>query len=184
MDLQQKLTAFWQPSPVYVGILTAGFLKYTRRTKMFSDTDTLINSQDKQKQKQKQRQQERRRGLISIYNLGFAATALGHWIALYTILRDPKLALSKVFLPSIAPQTEKSNGILNFLQWDMALYTASAAVHGLQSVLEFRTRGFATTYQTVSAALSFSLGHALVGPAAAQIGLSIWKEKLLLNMGI
>jgi hypothetical protein len=41
-----------------------------------------------------------------------------------------------------------------------------------------------TTSQAVSAALSFSLGHAVVGPAAAQIGLSTWKGKLLLDMGI
>ena len=184
MDLRQKLTAFWQPSPVYVGILTAGVLQYTRRTKTVSDAESLADPKDKQKQRLKQRQQERRRSLISVYNLGFVATTLGHWAAVYTILKDPKLSLLKVFLPSIAPQTEKSNGILNFLQWDMVLYTASAAVHGLQSVLELRTRGYVTTYQAVSAALSFSLGHAVVGPAAAQIGLSVWKEKLLLNMGL
>lgn len=82
------------------------------------------------------------------------------------------------------PQTEKGNGILNFLQWDMGLYVASAAVHGLQSILEFRTRGYVTTGQAVSAALSYSFGHAIVGPTAAQIGLSTWKEKLLLDMGI
>lgn len=181
-DLRQKLTALWQPSPVYVGILTAGILQYTRRSKATSNADSLTDP--KENQNQKQHQQERRQRLISTYNLGFAATTLGHWFAVYTVLKDPKLSLSKVFLPSTAPQTEQSNSILNFLQWDMGLYVASAAVHGLQSILEFRARGYVTTSQAASAALSFSLGHAAVGPAAAQIGLSIWKEKLLLNMGI
>lgn len=183
-DLRQKLTALWQPSPVYVSVLTAGILQYTRRSGATSNTDGLTPPKDKQEQKQRQHQQEKRRRLISFYNLGFAATTLGHWLAIYTVLKDPELSLSRVFLPSIAPQSEQSNGILNFLQWDMGLYVASAAVHGLQSILEFRARGYVTTSQAVSAALSFSLVHVAVGPAAAQIGLSIWKEKLLLNMGI
>lgn len=181
-DLRQKLTALWQPSPVYVGILTAGILQYTRRSSTTSNTDGL--TLPKEKQNQKQRQQDKRQRLLSVYNLGFAATTLGHWLAVYTVLKDPKLSLSRVFLPSTVPQSEQSNGILNFLQWDMGLYVTSAAVYGLQSILEFRTRGYVTTSQAVSAALSFSLGHAAVGPAAAQMGLSIWKEKLLLNMGI
>lgn len=181
-DLRQKLTALWQPSPVYVGILTAGILQYTRKIRTAGGTDSLTMPKDKQKQKQ--RQQEKRRRLISVYKLGLVATTLRHWFAVYNILRDPKLSLSKVFLPSIAPKIDQSNGILNFMQWDMGLYVASAAVHGLQSILEFRTRGYVTTGQAVSVAFSYSLGHAVVGPAAAQIGLSIWKEKLLLNMGI
>lgn len=181
-DLRQKLTAFWQPSPVYVGILTAGILQYTRRIRAAGSTDNLAIPKDKQKQKQ--RQQEKRERLISVYKLGLAATTLGHWFAVYNILRDPKLSLSKVFLPSIGPKAEQSNGILNFMQWDMGLCVASAAVHGLQSILEFRARGYVTTGQAASAALSYSFGHAVVGPAAAQIGLSIWKERLLLNMGI
>ena len=181
-DLRQKLTALWQPSPVYVGILTAGILQYTRKIRTAGGTDSLAIPKDKQKQKQ--RQQEKRERLISVYKLGLAATTLGHWFAVYNVLRDPRLSLSKVFLPSIAPKTEQSNGILNFMQWDMGLYVASAAVHGLQSILEFRTRGYVTTGQAVSAALSYSLGHVFVGPAAAQIGLSVWKEKLLLDMGI
>ena len=181
-DLRQKLTAFWQPSPVYVGILTAGILQYTRRTTTTSNTDSITIPKDKLKQKQ--RQKERRQRLLSIYNIGFAATALGHWFALYNIFKDPKLSLSNVFLPSIKPQIEQSSSILNFLRWDMGLYTASAAVHGLQGILEFRTRGYVTTTEAISTALSFSLGHAIVGPAAAQIGLSMWKEKLLLSMEI
>lgn len=182
-DLRQRLTALWQPSPVYVGILTADILQYTRRSGATSNTDGLAPPKDKQEQKQRQHQQEKRQRLISVYNLVFAATTLGHWFATYTVLKDPKLSLSRVFLPSIVPQPEQSNGVLDFLQWDMGLYVASAAIHGLQSILEFRTRGYVTTSQAVSAALSFSFGHAVVGPAAAQIGLSIWKEKLLLKMG-
>jgi phosphate/sulfate permease len=181
-DLRQKLTALWQPSPVYVGIVAAGILQCARRATTTSDTGSLSNFKDKQKQKQ--RQQDKRQRLISVYNLSFAVTTLGHWSTIYNIIRDPKLSLSKVFLPSTAPQIEHSNGILNFLQWDMGLYVASAAVHGLQSILEFRSRGYVTTGQAVSAALSFSFGHAAVGAAAAQIGLSIWKEKVLLNVGI
>lgn len=181
-DLRQKLTAFWQPSPVYVGILTAGILQFTRRARTTNKTDSLTAPEDRQVQKQ--RQQEKRQRLISVYNLGFVATTLVHWFAMYTILKDPKLSVSKVFRPSIAPRIEQSNGILNFLKWDMGLYIASAAVHGLQGILEFRTRGYVSTGQAVSAALSFSIGHAIVGPAAAQIGLSVWKEKMLLDVGI
>ena len=181
-DLRQKLTALWQPSPVYVGILTAGVLQYTRRSRTASNTEPI--TLPKNKQNQKQHQQEKRQRLVSVYNLGFAATTLGHWLAVYNVLEDPNLSLSRVFLPSIAPRSEQSNGILNFLQWDMGLYVASAAVHGLQSILEFRARGYVTTSQAISAALSFLFGHAVVGPAAAQIGLSVWKERLLLNMGI
>jgi len=181
-DLRQKFTALWQPSPVYVGILTAGILQYNRRTTTTTNTDSVTILKDKQKQKQ--RQQERRQRLISVYNLGFATTTLIHWFSMYHILEDPKLSLSKVFLPTATPQTEQGSSILNLLRWDMGLYAASAAVHGLQSILEFRTQGFITSCQAVSTALSFSLGHVVIGPAASQIGLSLWKEKLLLSMGI
>jgi phosphate/sulfate permease len=180
-DLRQMFIAFWQPSPVYVGLLAASILRYTRKATSTGEISSITSPNDKQKRKR--RQQERRQRLISIYNLCFAATTLGHCFAVYNVLKDPKLSLSKVFLPSITP-TEQGNSILNFMQWDMGLYVASAAVHGLQSILEFRTRGYVTTTQAVSAALSYSLGHAVVGPAAAQIGLSTWKEKLLLDIGI
>jgi hypothetical protein len=131
-DLRQKLIAFWQPSPVYVGLLAASILRYTRKARSTEQTSSITTPKDEQKQNQ--RQQEKRKRLISVYNLGLAATTLGHWLAVYTVLKDTNLSLSKVFLPSITPRTEQGDSILNFMQWDMGLYVASAAVHGLQSI--------------------------------------------------
>lgn len=176
-DVRQKITAFWQPSPVYVGLLTAGFLAYIRRAKPAGEA-----ADPKDNQQKKQRQQERRHRLISMYSAGFAVTTISHLATIYAILKNPNLSISRVFAPSIKSPSGLGSSILNFLQWDMGLYSASAAVHGLQSILEFRSQGYVTTSQSVSAALSFVLGHAVVGPAAANLGLSVWKEKTFLNL--
>lgn len=181
-DLRQKITAFWQPSPVYVGLLTAGFLAYSRWAKPPGKEEPAADP--KNKQQKKQRQQERRHRLISMYSTGFAVTTIGHLVTMYAILKNPDLSISRVFAPSIKSPSGIGSSILNFLQWDMGLYSASAAVHGLQSILEFRSQGYVTTSQSASAALSFVLGHAVVGPAAANLGLSVWKERTFLDLGI
>lgn len=183
-SLQQNFTALWQPSPVYVGMLTAGLLRYSRHTYTASK-DSKVGVSNR-RQQSKQDQKERRQLLVSLYRVGFAVTAVGHAFTVYTILKDPKLSITNTFLPSVKSpdQQSSSSSILNFLQWDMGLYVLSAATHGLQSILELRTQGYLTTSQSVVTALSFTLGNAVVGPAAAQIYLSMWKEKLLLGMGM
>jgi hypothetical protein len=54
-EFRQKLTAFWQPSPMYVGLLATGILAYMRRIKTADDASI---PKDEQNAKQKQRQQE------------------------------------------------------------------------------------------------------------------------------
>lgn len=182
MGFRQNFTALWQPSPVYVGLMTASLACLSRRVTAADKTDDAASL--KTSSQRKQRQQQNRRRLISLHSVGFVDTAVGHLYTIYSVLKDPDLLFSRIFLPSLNIPTQQEKSILNFLRWDVALCTASATIHGLQSIMEFRCQGYVSTSQAAAAVLFFMTGHALVGPAAAQIGLSICKEKCLLDTGI
>ncbi|WYZ44688.1 hypothetical protein EsH8_VIII_000004 [Colletotrichum jinshuiense] len=169
--VQQNAIAFWQPSPVYVSVLTwvlSGALGYISRTKSL-DWEIFEN-----------------RDLASLrigYALCFFAAATLHAAALAYSRLSPSVSLFKAFLdlPTVASMS-LGNDLAGFWKYDMLLCFAAVAVWCLYSVYELRRLGYVTTRAAIGAAALTLTGHVLVGPGATYAALWAWREEVIARL--
>ncbi|OBS27896.1 hypothetical protein FPOA_01838 [Fusarium poae] len=178
----QKLVAFWQPFPAYVGLITAGVSTILRNTKGSSATRCSSNKSNENGMFTKQKDPSGKL-LRYIYACGAVTTAGVHLWSLYQIWSDPNLSVSSVFgtvgyLISGKMSSDPKTKIAEFLQRDMFLNGASVLVHCLYRTLGLRRAGYITNKETVTASLAVLIAQPIVGPAAAHIGFLGWREEM------
>ncbi|TQN68038.1 FAD-dependent monooxygenase andE [Colletotrichum shisoi] len=169
--VQQDAIAFWQPSPVYVSVLTwvlSGALAYVSRTKSLAWE--IFESKD----------------LASLrigYALCFSATATLHVAAVAYARLSPSVSLVEAFLglPTVASMG-LGNDLVGFWKYDMLLCFAAVAVWCLYSVYELRRLGYVTTRAAIGAAVLTVAGHVLVGPGATYAALWAWREDVVAGL--
>ncbi|KAM5373916.1 hypothetical protein ACJZ2D_006745 [Fusarium nematophilum] len=177
----QKFTALWQPYPVLVGILVSSISKSLRiqRQQIGKPESTA----------KKPKSHSRGTGSLKlVYDLSFGATTLIHLCSIYHIWSSRELSFAQVFFPSsslLGGRSSLSMGedIFNFFKWDLLFTAASNVVHGVYRIAELRSLGLISTQRALKAGLQFGLGQFIVGPAAAQIGLSRWREDVRARSG-
>ncbi|XEU99341.1 hypothetical protein FSHL1_004628 [Fusarium sambucinum] len=178
----QKLIAFWQPFPVYVGLITAGVSTVLRKVKGNSATHSSSNASKKSGKVTKKKDPSRL--LLRYIYAGGAVTAAGvHLWSLYQIWSDPNLSVSSVFgtvgyLVSGKTGSDSNTRIAEFLQRDMFLNGVSVLVHSIYRTLDLRRVGYITNKETVTASLAVLIAQPIVGPAAAHIGFLGWREEM------
>ncbi|GKU07493.1 zeaxanthin chloroplastic [Fusarium langsethiae] len=178
----QTLIAFWQPFPVYVGLITAGVSTVLR--KMKSNPATHSSSNTPKESRNAVKQKDPSRSLLRYIYTGGAATATAiHLWSLYKIWSDPNLSVSGVFgtvgyLISGKVGSDPNTKIAEFLQRDMFLNGVSVLVHSLYRTLDLRRVGYITNKETVAASLAVLIAQPIVGPAAAHIGFLGWREEM------
>lgn len=164
-DLWQIFIAIWQPSPVVISVLVAAISKVLQK-----------KTQASRKRMEEKTPKSRGNSLKRAYRVSFGVSALVHMSYMYRILKSPDMSIARVFFPSATSSAGKE--IANFLKWDMALTAGSVLVQGLHRIFELRSIGYISTTEAAKAAACFCLGQVVVGPAAAQIGLGAWRERV------
>ncbi|KAF5023417.1 hypothetical protein F66182_4517 [Fusarium sp. NRRL 66182] len=178
-DTRQKLTAFWQPFPVYVSLLVGGISSVYRRQKT-----TVTGEQSKAKSKQKLRHDKATQSTLRlIYTAGAAASGLVHLWSVYRILSNPDMSFSTVFgklgfLISGRRAPTMEGNIFTFFQRDMLLNAASVLAHTVFRIVHLRSLGYITTKQAVRASVATLVAQPIVGPSAAHIGFLGWREEV------
>ncbi|KAK0370617.1 FAD binding domain-containing protein [Colletotrichum limetticola] len=170
---QQNAIAFWQPSPVYVSILTWLFSGILSVASPVKSLDWEIFEKKDQS------------ALQTGYTLTFAVTAITHVCALVYAGFNPSVSLFETFfdLPSVASMGLGLN-IGGFWKYDMLLCFGAVAVWCLYTVFELRRLGYVTTKAAVGAAAATLIGQALVGPGATYAGLWAWRENVIAGLMI
>ncbi|PSN75601.1 FAD binding domain-containing protein [Corynespora cassiicola Philippines] len=167
----QNFTAFWQPSPIYVSVLTYAISSILARIDPKDSYDELFQLKDVTP-------------LRVSYGVAFAITALSHIYSLIYITSNASLSIAEVFfnMPSPDSMLHGAHSIFNFFKWDMTLYFASTALWSLYSIFELRRTGYVTTFQALRAALVAVVAQVVVGPAAAYIGVWAWREEAIVKV--
>ncbi|KAF9768230.1 hypothetical protein IL306_014487 [Fusarium sp. DS 682] len=183
----QKFTAFWQPFPVYVGLITAG-LSVIRRNQRASTGETQPESKtSKESRGPEKRQSETHSLLRVIYAAGTATSALVHLYTLYRISSTSNLGFSGVFgstgyLVSGASPSDAAGKIHVFLQRDMFLNAVSVLANSIYRTLDLRRLGYITNKEAVMASLAVLVAQPVLGPAAAHIGFLGWREEIFMRI--
>ncbi|EOA85623.1 hypothetical protein ACJQWK_10553 [Exserohilum turcicum] len=167
----QNMTALWQPSPIFVSVLTYAFSSILARIDRKDAYDELFQLKDVTP-------------LRVTYGVTFAITALSHVYTLIYIFSNASLSLAEVFfnLPSPDSMAREAHPMFDFFKWDMTLFFACTALWSLYSIFELRRNGYITTLQAVSAALVAAAAQVVVGPSAAYIGVWAWREEAIINV--
>ncbi|KAF4960847.1 hypothetical protein FGADI_680 [Fusarium gaditjirri] len=180
----QKFTAFWQPFPVYVGLLTSGLSTLLRKQRA---NNTPQPKASKERLEARKRKAETQSLLRSVYVAGTAATALVHLYALYRTASSPNLSFSGVFgsigyLVSGAYPPDPAGKIHVFLQRDMFLNAVSVLANSIYRTLDLRRLGYITNKEALTASLAVLVAQPVLGPAAAQIGFLGWREEMFMRI--
>ncbi|GKT46810.1 citreoviridin biosynthesis protein D [Colletotrichum spaethianum] len=169
---QQNAIAFWQPSPVYVSILTwvfSGILRYVSPTTKSLDWE-IFDQKDL--------------GSLRIgYALCFFTTAVLHICVFVYAHLSPSVSFVKAFfdLPTVASMS-LGHDISGFWKYDMLLCFGAVATWCLYSVYELRRLGYVTTRTAVGAAMATSLGNIVIGPGATYAALWAWREDIIAGL--
>ncbi|KAM0553211.1 hypothetical protein ACHAPJ_007498 [Fusarium lateritium] len=186
-NLRQKFVGLWQPFPVYVGLITAGFSSIRRK----QGADTRVSQPEAKHYKGSKERRVRKESAHSllrlVYTTGVATTALLHLWSLYHISSSPDLSFSGVFgtIGSLVSKTyspQLEDGIIAFFQKDMFLNAASVLAHSIYRALDLRRLGYITTKEAVSASLAVVVAQPVLGPAAVHIGFLGWREEVFMRM--
>ncbi|OHF03728.1 FAD binding domain-containing protein [Colletotrichum orchidophilum] len=168
---QQNAIAFWQPSPLYVSLLTWTFSGLLRIVSPTKSLDWEIFEKKDQG------------ALQTGYTLAFAITAITHVCALAYAGLSPSVSLFDTFLdlPSVASMA-LGHSIGGFWKYDMLLCFGAVAIWCLYTVYELRRLGYVTTRAAIGAAAATLLGQVLVGPGATYAGLWAWRENVIAGL--
>ncbi|KZL67421.1 fad binding domain-containing protein [Colletotrichum incanum] len=170
--VQQNAIAFWQPSPVYVSVLTwsfSGILRYVSSTTKSLDWEIFEN-----------------KDLFSLkigYAICFFTTATLHICVLVYAHFSPSVSFFTAFLdlPNVATMS-LGNDLAGFWKYDMLLCFGAVAIWCLYSVYELRRLGYVTTQTAIVVAVLNLLGHILVGPGATYAALWAWREDVVAQL--
>ncbi|KAF5534273.1 zeaxanthin epoxidase chloroplastic [Fusarium napiforme] len=180
----QRLTALWQPFPVYVGVITAGLSTFLRRNR---SRDTPLPNPSKESQGRRKQKDETVSLLRSVYMVGTAATALVHLYTIYRTASTPCLSFSGVFgsiryLVSGASPSDPSDKIHVFLQRDMFLNAVSVLANSLYRTLDLRRLGYITSKEVLTTSLAVLVAQPVLGPAATHIAFLGWREEMFMRI--
>ncbi|KAL9573477.1 hypothetical protein ACKAV7_002021 [Fusarium commune] len=180
----QKFTAIWQPFPVYVGLITAGFSTFLRKQRASNTPQPKTSKESLGPRKQKA---ETDSLLRSVYVVGTAATALVHIYTLYRTASSPHLSFSGVFgsiryLVSGTYPSDPADKIHVFLQRDMFLNAVSVLANSIYRMLDLRRLGYITDKEALAASLAVLVAQPVLGPAAAHIGFLGWREEMFMRI--
>lgn len=180
----QKFTGFWQPFPVYVGLITAGLSTILRGPRA---EDTPQSKFSKENPGRRKRQAETASLLRSVYMAGTAATALVHLYTLYCAASSPNLSSYGVFgsirhLVSGASPSDPSDKIHVFLQRDMFLNAVSVLANSVYRTLDLRRLGYITNKEALATSLAVLVAQPVLGPAATHIAFLGWREEMFMRI--
>ncbi|PNP78992.1 hypothetical protein FNYG_07654 [Fusarium nygamai] len=180
----QRLTALWQPFPVYVGLITAGLSTVLRESRA-RDTPQLKPS--KENQGRRKQKAETVSLLRSVYMVGTAATALVHLYTFYRTASSPHLNFAGVFgsiryLVSGASPSDPSTKIHVFLQRDMFLNAVSVLANSFYRTLVLRRLGYITNKEALTTSLAVLVAQPVLGPAATHIAFLGWREEMFMRI--
>ncbi|KAM0324282.1 hypothetical protein ACHAPQ_008381 [Fusarium lateritium] len=183
----QKLVALWQPFPVYVGLLTAGFSSILRKRGASTIAAEHLPKTPKDKKELRRQREATHSVLRAVYVAGTATAALVHLWSIYRISSSPDLTFSGVFgkigeLVTDSYGSDPESRIFGFLQRDMFLNAASVFAHNVYRILDLRTSGYVTSKEALGASLALVVAQPVFGPAAAHIGLLGWREEVLMRI--
>lgn len=182
--LRDRFTAFWQPSPLWAGILSVIFATvlgvYEKRrlagkTGFGAAVEKVMTWYTKREMS----------ALKNTYAFVFASSALIHIsIVLYAWLEGGLPALWRLFgdVPNIfvgtSEITDPAEGVFVMLKYDFIFSVTPMLVFLLYTVWDIRNLGYITTPTARNAVASLLAGYVLVGPAAAYAGLWYWRESV------
>nr|RBQ96849.1 hypothetical protein FVER53263_04386 [Fusarium verticillioides] len=180
----QKFTGFWQPFPVYVGLITAGLSTILRGPRAKDTPRSKPSKEDPGRRKQKA---ETASLLRSVYVAGTAATALVHLYTLYCAASSPNLSSYGVFgsiryLVSGASPSDPSDRIHVFLQRDMFLNAVSVLANNVYRTLDLRRLGYITNKEALATSLAVLVAQPVLGPAATHIAFLGWREEMFMRI--
>ncbi|KAF4972989.1 hypothetical protein FZEAL_9449 [Fusarium zealandicum] len=181
-DTWQKFVALWQPFPIYVGLLTAGLSRLSRKGE-------ATGAADQKRPQEKQREVKATQSTLrSVYMVGTAAATLFHLWAMYGIWSSSELSVTGVFgeLCTLLSGSQASNpgdNIFRFFQRDMLLNAASVLAHSIYRIVHLRSSGYITTREAATASLVTCVAQPVIGPAAAHVGFCGWREEIFMRVG-
>lgn len=181
----QDWTALWQFSPVFVPALTslisAGIRWWNRR------------------RGPKHREQEKDEGshssseglsvLKSAYASVFTVQAAAHIAILAYSRFHPSISISDMFFGVPNPFSPRWNlpdtaAKANvFLKYDMLISCTASVASNLYSIWDLRRKGYVSTRDAMRAAVGVAMGVVAVGPGATWMGLSYWREGVIVDVG-
>ncbi|KAF5979197.1 hydroxylase [Fusarium bulbicola] len=182
----QRFTTLWQPFPVSVGLITAGFSTVLRRQRI-ENVVTQPRSKTSKEISNRKRKAETQSLLRSVYAVGTAATALIHLYTLYRTASSPSLSFSGVFgsiryLVSGASPPDPSDKIHVFLQRDMFLNAVSVLANSIYRTLDLRRLGYMTSKEALTASVAVLVAQPVLGPAATHIAFLGWGEEMFMRI--
>ncbi|KAF5583345.1 zeaxanthin epoxidase [Fusarium subglutinans] len=182
----QGFTALWQPFPVYVGLITAGFSTALRRQRI-GNVVTRPRPKTSKEVSNRKRKAETQSLLRSVYAVGTAATALVHFYTLYRTASTPRLSFPGVFgsiryLVSGASPSDPSDKIHVFLQRDMFLNAVSVLANSFYRTLDLRRLGYITSKEALTTSLAVLVAQPVLGPAATHIAFVGWREEMFMRI--
>ncbi|KAF5536396.1 zeaxanthin epoxidase chloroplastic [Fusarium mexicanum] len=182
----QRFTALWQPFPVYVGLITAGFSTVLRK-KRIGNVATQPRLKTSEEISNGKREAETQSLLRSVYAVGTAATAFVHMYTLYRTASSPSLSFSGVFgsiryLVSGASPSDPSDKIHVFLQRDMFLNAVSVLSNSIYRTLDLRRLGYITSKEAWTTSLAVLVAQPVLGPAATHIAFVGWREEMFMRI--
>ncbi|QPC80413.1 hypothetical protein HYE68_011165 [Fusarium pseudograminearum] len=179
----QKVTALWQPFPLYVGLITAGLSSILCKQRA-STTDIQVQSKTpEEKTMLRNPKRATHSNLKIVYVVGIATAAAFHLWSLYRISSSSDLSLTGVFgeigyMVSGAQSSDPTYSVLGFFQRDMFLTAASVLAYNIYRILDLRCLGYITNKETLTATLAVLFTQPVFGPAAAHVGFLGWREEI------
>lgn len=186
--IQDRFTAFWQPSPLWAGILSVLFAtvlgayekrRLTGKTEFGAAVEKIMDWYTKREVP----------ALKNTYAFLFATSALVHVsVVLYAWLEGGLPALWRLFgdVPSIfvgtAGLTDPAEGVFTMLKYDLIFSALPMLMFLLYTVWDIRSLGYITTATARNVAAAVLVGEVLVGPAATYAGLWYWRESVFLDL--
>lgn len=179
MSAQLALASLWQPSPIYVAILTWTLAKAIELTSAKPVTPLhleVLETKD-----------------LAPLKMGYTAVitvmALMHAAVVWWASAPEAMArLLDAFFGLPAPAAVEMAGaagdLYGFFKWDFVLTAAAMLVWSLYSVFELRRAGYVTTATAGRAGVAVLAGQVVVGPGATYAGLAAWREHVIASIGV
>lgn len=180
--LRDRLTAFWQPTPVWCSLLVVLFTSLVgrweqRRLTGKTEFDVAV---ERAKAWYTKREVS---ALKSTYSFVFATSALVHiTVVLYAWLEGGLPTLWRLFgdvpnpLVGTTGMTNPAETVVAILKYDLIFTVLPMLLFLLYTVWDIRSLGYITTPTARKVAAGVLMGQILVGPAATYAGLWYFRE--------
>lgn len=177
--LHQKITALWQPSPVFAAVLTTFIAAFIRRASLGEQSAKFNQAKLAEKKIGNPLP-----GLRFAYALTTAILAGVHIYITWKIMFFSDMSIYDVFFNVPHPLaawdlTEPYSAMAIFMKFDLIFYTLAIVVYLLYCVVDLKMLGLIDSKQVRHAALCILQGPLVVGPGATYVGFWWWREELL-----